>query len=190
MKKSVDRYFDGYEKVKRTLENGKTKTQYIYKGSYYRIAGDEKVRRNVKLGAVIFTCVYALLYMSASFLHTIANVQSFVGVISLLELIPFVFLLGSVIETLTSGEYMISRKYSYGMARLKKMISVMFFFSLVILICDAGYVIIFHQRVSNAGIELLFVALTSARCFLAYIYDKSIKKLEIEEYPNSVIKNP
>ena len=160
--KGVDRYFKGYEKEKVLSPNGRMKTRYIYRGEYYKlILSEGKSPQKIKALSILYLILYIAATIAAGFLPVVGNIQGVgaVGLLALTGFIPALFWAGSVLEFATSRNYMVYRKYSYGILRMPKAISIVRFFA----------------------------ALIAAKLVLSNLALRDVRQIDVEEVPYELV---
>ncbi len=188
--KGVDRYFKGYEKEKVLSPNGRMKTRYIYRGEYYKlILSEGKSPQKIKALSILYLILYIAATIAAGFLPVVGNIQGVgaVGLLALTGFIPALFWAGSVLEFATSRNYMVYRKYSYGILRMPKAISIVRFFAAAELFLNVFIVAYYHSRIDSVANEIIFAALIAAKLVLSNLALRDVRQIDVEEVPYELV---
>ena len=187
MKKDVDKYFEGYETRVFIKPNGKTGKEFVYTGDYYHIDADLKARNRIKLFSFLFFSAYLAVYLIAGFSHSAGNLAGPTGIVSLVILIPMVYWLLGLIEHVTTKEYMEARKFHYGLKRISKCLSGIFFFTLAQIAAEIIVLILRRDIVFDITIEILFFCMIACEALLTYVNRHYLKKIEIDIVPHDSV---
>lgn len=188
MRSKVDKYFEGYEKVEVDKKNGKGKTmKYVYRGNYFHVKKSAEETRKYKVFYTIFFLIYMVFYFYTSFLDTDASHTMYVGLISLMLLIPEVYCINGIWNFLSSKEYMEQRKYAFGLKRILASTKVMFYLSIAQIAGEGIFLIIHHSQVNSFFMEGKFVLFAVLEVGILFFFLKIQKGLEIEEIPYALV---
>ncbi len=187
---SSDNYFEGFDKIVHIDPmTGKRKTEYRYTGTYYRMDLDDSGRRAFKLKSLIISAIYILVYLYASFLNTAASKTFYVGMFCLLMLIPILFLIGALYESISAKEYMIARKFKQGFRRLRTVALVLLVLSGWQIIGEGIYMVLHIHKMETPALEVRYLILAIVETALMVLLFKLVEGVAIDEIPNEYVDN-
>jgi hypothetical protein len=184
MRRNVEKYFDGYEKVIHWDEKGRKKTEYVYRDEHYVIDASKEEIRRMKQKCVGYFVLYTVLYFAGALLDSDSG-KSYAGIVSLIILIPWMISIGGLYNILRAEEKMEKRRVRYGFERLKNATSVCMVLSAAQIVAAVVVIVLLRGQVQSWLYEILYLVFALAQTILAYRFWQMQKTIQIEIIPNS-----
>ncbi len=103
MRRRGDRYFDGYERVSTTDEQGRVRRELRYTAEWYgyEVPGQQK---KLKLRSAVLTCVMLAAYFYGQLHPAVGGMVRYLAIPSLFALLPMMYLLIGLVNFLMAKE--------------------------------------------------------------------------------------